>query len=232
MPPFTTVNIFPSAISKSFISGKSFFNGISKNSTHSWLFSSCMVNLNFSISILSACTWKENGVWQVFISFTPMLPNSDWPCTTLALFLVADNFACIFFPMDIPLFNIFIERETSFPFIAQLIFSISTAAIQILALSPFLLIPISWLLPFNEISNLPELSLRIFLLKAFKPLFSTSLMIYVWFFSYWGGVVMVKFTNGRISPSGRNSLTVHLKPLLSTFSSIVKPGTFRSELTL
>ena len=138
-------------------------------------FSSFKVNLNFSISILSASTRNENGVWQLFISFTPTLPNSDWLCMTFALFLVADNFACMFFPMDIPLFNIFIEIETSFPFVAQLIFLISTAAIEILALSSFLLIPISWRVPFNEICSLPELSLVV--LKAFKPLFSTSLMI-------------------------------------------------------
>src|SRR6476620_7469180 len=110
-----------------------------------------------------------------------MLPNSDWLCMTFALFLVADKFACIFFPADIPLFNIFMERETSFPFVAQLIFLMSTAAMQILALSSFLLIPISWLAPFNEICNLPELSLvRI---KRLTPLFAASLMIYVWFFS-------------------------------------------------
>ena len=43
---------------------------------------------------------------------------------------------------------------------------------------------------------------------------------------------MDKFTNGSNSPSGRNSRTEHLKPLLSTFSRIVKPGTFLSELIL
>src|SRR4029079_2420568 len=149
-----------------------------------------------------------------------------------ALFLVADNFATIFFAIDIPLFNIFMERETSFPFVAQLIFSMSTAAIQMLALSSFLLIPISCKLPFNGITNLPELSLRTILLRLLNPLFSTSLITYSWFFSYRAGVVMDKFTNGRISPLGRNSRTAHLKPLLSTFSNIVKPGTFLSELTL
>ena len=55
-------------------------------------------------------------------------------CTVFLLLIIL---LCIFFPMDIPLFNIFIERETSFPFVAQLIFSMSTAAIQILALSFF-----------------------------------------------------------------------------------------------
>jgi hypothetical protein len=38
VPPFTTVTIFPSAISKFFISGRSFFSGISMNSIHSFLF--------------------------------------------------------------------------------------------------------------------------------------------------------------------------------------------------
>src|SRR5687767_9763925 len=110
-------------------------------------------------------------------------------------------------------------------------FSISTAAMQILGWSAFLLIPISWVLPLIEIFILPELSLRIVFWEAFRVLISTSLMIYNWFFSYTGGVVIDKSTNGNNSPSGRNSLTEHLKPLLLTFSRIVNPETFRSELT-